>query len=259
MRLSLIFGIIFLLLGFILSILFWIWTIRGIVAKVYGKVFGKKKIVSLISFFFLSMFFYLVSTGFLSFWFATGGVSQLAEKVSYVTAVNMESARKGWTKGLVKKLERLDFSVEKVCEIGDDYENIVRSISSTEKFTTYEIYMIVENPDSNSIIRYSELRKSNIAYARDEKDVFIPAYVVNHVEFDSLPFFLKWLLPSYRRDQKKEFIPEGKSYLNIRVDIPEGHSLKKVGLGDKTFEIDESLIVPLKELPEKDPGSFSEK
>lgn len=237
-------GIVCLVIGCLLSLLFWVWFIRGIVTKIYKKHFGKGNVTATILFFFLSGLFFMISAGGFSYWLATGGYTQVSEKVSYVTAVNMESAKKGWKKGLMKKMFDLDFSVEKVCEIDGNYETFIRDASSSDKFRTYEVYMVVDNPDGAAMVSYSELRRCNIAYAKDENDIFIPGYIINHAEFDEIPSFLRWLLPSYRKEQKKEFIPQGKSYLNIRVDVPEGHSIRKVGLADKTFEIDDSIIIP---------------
>ncbi len=237
-------GIIFLCCGVVTSVIFWICLIRGILAKIYKKQFGKGNAAGVIITLVLSMFLYLFSIVSFSYWLATGGFTQVTEGVSYVTAVNMESAKKGWKKGLLKKMYALDFSVEKVCEIDGNYEALIRDASSSDKFRTYEIYMIVENPDEASMVSYSELRRCNIAYARDDADVFIPGFIINHAEFDEIPAFLKWLLPSYRKEQKMDFIPFGRSYLNIRVDVPEGHSLRKVCLADKSYEIDESIIIP---------------
>jgi len=244
-------GLVFLGISLVLFILFFVWVIRAILCKIYKKTFGKGNVVATILFPIFSGITFLVGCGILTVWLATGGFSELTEKVSYITAVNVETAKKGWTKGLLKKMDKLSFSIEKICQIENDYENNLKKNWSSDNYKTFEAFLVVENPTSNPEIRYKDLRKSNIAYAEDENGVFIPAMVVNHSEFDGIPWILKWFLPVYRVEQKKEFIPSGKSYLNVRFDIPEGHKFKKICLAEKKFDVDESKIQLIELTPVK--------
>lgn len=244
-------GLIFLGISLVLFILFVVWVIRAILSKIYKKTFGKGNVVAIILFPIFSGITFLIGCGILTVWLATGGFSELTEKVSYITAVNLETAKKGWTKGLLKKMDTLSFSIEKIAQVESDYENNFKKDWSSDKFKTFEAYLVVENPSSVPTIRYKDLRKSNIAYAEDENGAFIPAMIVNHSEFDEIPWILKWFLPNYRVEQKTEFIPGGKSYLNVRFDIPEGHQIKKICLAEKKFDIDESKIQLIELTPNK--------
>ena len=172
-------------------------------------------------------------------WLATGGVQTVTEKSAEFAAVTRESARKGWSKGLLKKMNSLDFSLDTVQEVEDEL-----SLTSSS-LKTYEATLMVKNPDGEQIT-YKELSRANIAYGEDENGVFIPGFIVNHSNSDEIPWLFRIFLPSYRKNQRTELIPQGTSYLNIRIDVAENHILKKIGLGEKTLEVDAEKILPLR-------------
>lgn len=163
----------------------------------------------------------------------------MTEKSAEFAAVTRESARKGWSKGLLKKMNSLDFSLDTVQEVEDEL-----SLTSSS-LKTYEATLMVKNPDGEQIT-YKELRRANIAYGEDENGVFIPGFIVNHSNSDEIPWLFRIFLPSYRKNLRTELIPQGTSYLNIRIDVAENHILKKIGLGEKTLEVDAEKILPLR-------------
>ena len=57
-----------------------------------------------------------------------------------------------------------------------------------------------------------------------------------------MPWLLTWLLPQYKKDQKVEFVPVGKSYLNVRTQVPNGHTLSKFVFGNAEIDIDMSKV-----------------
>ena len=221
------------------AVLFWVWAVRGILAKVYNQTFGKENVVKMLVFGLLGWVFFFVALGISAAWLATGGVQTVTEKSAEFAAITRESARKGWSKGLLKKMDALDFTLDTVQEVEDEL-----SLTSST-LHTYEAVLVVKNPGGEQIT-YAELRRANIAYAEDENGVFIPGFIVNHSNLDEIPWLFRIFMPSYRRNQRTELVPAGTSYLNIRVDIAEGHRPAKIGLGEKTIAVDESHILPLR-------------
>ena len=232
-------SILFYVAAAVLGILFWVWAVRGIVAKIYKNTFGKKNVVRLILFGLFGWLCFFIGIGFSTVWLATGGVQTVTEKSAAFAAVTRESARKGWSKGLLKKMNSLDFSLDTVQEVEDEL-----SLTSSS-LKTYEATLMVKNPDGEQIT-YKELSRANIAYGEDENGVFIPGFIVNHSNSDEIPWLFRIFLPSYRKNQRTELIPQGTSYLNIRIDVAENHILKKIGLGEKTLEVDAEKILPLR-------------
>ena len=164
-----------------------------------------------------------------------GGLERVVEKSASVASITMESARKGWSKGLLDKLNSLTFDIDSVKEVGDEL------YLSNSNFKTYEAILIVNNDNAN--ITYKELRDASIVYAEDDNGVFVPAFVVNHSTFDEVPWLFRFLLPEYRRNDQNKYLPVGRSYLNIRIDIVEGHMLKSIGIGEQVLEVGSEKIL----------------
>ncbi len=175
--------------------------------------------------------------------------------------INYESAKRNWSTKILKKTSDFNISVDKIekilsekdwlratdvdkekdmTEVELSYEKQKDELLGVNNSTCYELTLVVENNSKNAAISYKELRKSNLVYVQDENDVFIPAYIINHAEFDDVPWLLTWLLPQYKKDQKVEFVPIGKSYLNVRVEIPAGHTISKFVFGNSTIDINMS-------------------
>ncbi len=222
------------------AVLFWVWAVRAILARIYKTRFGKKNAVRLIVFGAAGWVFFFIGAGSAALWLWNGGTEKLSEKASYAAALTRESARKGWSAGLLKKLDTLDFELESVQEVEDEF----RLTSSA--LHTFEATLIVNNPNGKSDITYKELRQANVAYAEDTNGVFIPAFVVNHSSADEIPWLFRFLLPSYRRESESPFVPSGRSYLNLRFDIGSHHHIASICLGDKKFAVDTEKIEPLK-------------
>ena len=231
---------IFFIAALVLAVLFWVWVVRALLAKIYKTPFGKKNVVSLLLFGTGGWVCFFVGVGVSVAWFAAGGYEKAAEKSAYVAAVTRESARKGWSKGLLKKLDALDFSLDRVQLVEDEL-----SLTSSA-LRTYEATLVVDNRSSEPNITYKELRRASLAYAEDESGVFIPAFVVNHSTLDEIPWLLRFLLPSYRREAQRQFLPSGRSYLSVRFDIAEGHTLSAIGFGEKRIAVDAAAVLPLR-------------
>ena len=233
-------SIILFAVSLVFAVLFWVWVVRGILAKVYKTPFGKKNVVRLILFGVAGWLFFFGGSGVFVAWFAMGGYEKAAERSAYVAAATRESARKGWNKGLLKKLDALTFELDSVQEVEDEL-----SLTSSA-LRTFEATLVIDNSASDPNITYKELRRANIAYAEDENGVFIPAFIVNHSTLDEIPWLFRFLLPNYRREAQSQFLPLGRSYLNVRVDVSEGHTLKKIGVGEKVIDVESDKILPLR-------------
>lgn len=232
-------GILFFLAA-ILAVLFWVWAVRGILAKIYKTQFGKKNVILMLLFGLFGWISALIGLGVVGFLFVNGGAGKAVEKSSEIVSVTRESAKDGWTKGLLKKLDTLDFEVDKVQEVEDELDLTGSAIR------TFEATIIVNNAGNKKNISYKELRRANIAYALDENGVFIPAFIVNHSSLDEIPWLLRFFMPKYRKESELEFLPQGRSYLNVRFDVQEGHNIKSIGFGEKIIGISEDKILPLR-------------
>ena len=43
-----------------------------------------------------------------------------------------------------------------------------------------------------------------------------------------------------------EFLPAGRSYLNLRFDAADGHTIKSIALGEKIIDVSAEKILPLR-------------
>ena len=230
-------GITF-VLSLILAALFWIYLIKGIYHLITKKDFGKKNKRNCIVFAITSIIFGGFSATILISSISNGS---LTSSISHIAAVNYESARRGWSKGLLKKLKDIKFKIYSIEEANEDL--IWYNESENKNIKTYEITLLVNLPENaNPQISYKELKKANLVYCIDENDVYIPGYIINHSELDDIPWLFKWLFPSYRREQAAMYLPLGNSYLNIRVDLRAGSSIKKVVIGETKVDFPQEMI-----------------
>ncbi|MBO4385734.1 MAG: hypothetical protein J5817_01830 [Treponema sp.] len=204
----------------------------------------------------------LITAGILAFiWLLiviTGiGTFFSVKKVSVANAIpymSYESAKKNWSTKMLKKTSDFELSIDKIQQIPNEKEWIsfeadVKTDSEDSKpsktdellgkddYVTYEMTLVVNNKSDNAGISYKKLRKANLVYVQDENEVFIPAYIINHAEFDDVPWILSLFMPQYKKDQKQEFVPLGKSYLNVRVEIPNGHTISKFVFGNTVLDV----------------------
>lgn len=233
-------GSIFLLASAVCGMLFWVWVVKGILARVYKDPFGKGNVIKLILFGLLGWVFLFAAICTMAYSANKKGLSNIPEKTAEFAAVTKESFKKGWNKGLLKKLDNLDFSIEKIQEVEDEM-NMTNS-----GFRTYEATLIVKNPAEDSTLTYRELSNANIVYAEDENEVLIPAFLINHSNLDEIPWIMRAFVPAYRHDQRVTSIPEGSSYLYIRFDMEDNHKVQKIGIGERTIDVSNFQILPLK-------------
>ena len=234
-----IFAAIFFLVSLVFALLFWVQAVRGIIAKVKKQIFGTKNIVLLLVFGAAGWVFFFAGCGAVASWLSNGGIERAAEKSANFAAITKEAARKGWSEGLLKKLQHLSVSLDEIREVEDE----INLVSSSYK--TYEAVLIVENVNSSPIITYTELQKANIAYAEDENGVFMTGMILNHSALDEIPWILRFFAPKYRKENSSDFLPGGKSYLNIRFDVADGHTIKKIGFGETEISVGKEKIKPL--------------
>ncbi len=224
----------------VFAVLFWVWLARGVAAKLRKSAFGSLNVALLLLFGFFGWVCFFAGLKCSVSWLSSGGAERIAEKTAQAAAVTQESVKKGWSAGLLKKLDSLEFELESVGEVEDEFS------FAGEGVRTYEASIVVDNKGGNTDISYKEMRSANIACAYDENGVFIPAFVLNHASMDEVPWLLRFLLPAYRKEGGSEYLPAGKSYLSVRFDIPEGHTVKRIALGEKNIDVDEKMIRPLK-------------
>lgn len=226
---------IWFLIALVFAILFWVWVARVIISKINKKPFGKKNTIALILFGLFGWIFFFIGISVFTLNLRNGGLERVVEKSASVASITMESARKGWSNGLLDKLNSLTFDIDSVKEVDDEL------YLSNSNIKTYEAILIVNNDNAN--ITYKELRDASIVYAEDDNGVFVPAFVVNHSTFDEVPWLFRFLLPEYRRNEQNKYLPVGRSYLNIRIDIVEGHMLKSIGIGEQVLEVNSEKIL----------------
>ena len=231
-----IFSMIMFVLALIFAVLFWVWVVRAILTKIKKMKFGKNNIIALILFGLFGWVFFFIGIAILSVQFASGGYKKVAENSAYVAAVTADNARKGWNKGLLKKLDSLTFELDTVQEVEEEFK------MTNSNFRTFEATLIINNATLDKSITYKELRNAGIVYAEDENGVFIPAFVVNHSTFDEVPWILRFFLPNYRREAQNQYLPLGRSYLNVRIDIAEGHTIQKIGVGEQLITVGSDKI-----------------
>ncbi|MBQ9239096.1 MAG: hypothetical protein IJ191_07280 [Treponema sp.] len=231
---------LFFIAALILCILFWVWVVRGILAKVYKTAFGKGNVIALILFGVFSWGCFFIGGGVLAAWFLRGGVQTIATNGVAFAAVTKESVQRGWSAGLLEKISALDCTLDRIEEVEDELNFL------DDAYKTFEATLVVENHASAAPITYKEVQKANAVYAEDENGVFVPAFLVNHAALDEVPWFWRYFMPAYRREQRQEYIPVGKSYLNIRIDIASGHTVQKIGIGNTVLTVAPDKIQPLK-------------
>ncbi len=247
-------GVVLLVLAGFVGIAFWIFVGISIF-----KLITKKSVKK-----------YLITCGILAFfWVAivsvAVGMFVATKKDSIASAIPMisyESARQNWSQKILKKTSGFELSLDKIEVIRSEKEWLTSTDeqkasesdaarSEHEKneellglgnATSYELTVVVDNKGNNGSVKYKELRKSNLCYVQDDNGVFIPAYIINHAEFDDVPWILTFFLPQYKKEQKVEYVPLGKSYLNVRVEVPSGHKLSKFIFGNATLDIDADAV-----------------
>ncbi len=247
-------GIILIILATFIGIAFWI-----LIAVAIYKLVTKKSVKKS-----------LITSGILAFLWVVcivcgAGVIISSKKDAVINAIpyiSYESAKQNWSAKILKKTSDFKLSIDKIEVIRNEKEWLVSTdaqkkdyseamLSHEEKSeellgigttTAYELTVVVENSGSAGI-SYKELRKSNLVYVQDENGVFIPAYIINHAEFDDVPWILTWFLPQYKKEQRVEYVPVGKSYLNVRVEIPNGHTISKFIFGNAVLDVNLSDFV----------------
>ena len=233
--------IIMFLIALIFAILFWVWVVRLIIAKISKTQFGKKNIFRLLLFGLFGWIFFFIGVSIFIFQWTHGGYEKAVQKSANVAAVTFENAKKGWKSGLLKKLDSLTFEIDSVREISDE----MKLTNSDSNFNTYEATLIVNNTNSDKNITYKELRDANVVYAQDENGIYIPSFIVNHSTFDEIPWLFRFFLPKYRREAENQFLPIGRSYLNVRIDVALGHMPKSIGIGDHLIDISSDKILSI--------------
>lgn len=231
MILGILFAVLSILLGFAFVI-----SLFVLLFKLVKKT-GLKKTLITASCLFVSSVVFAVVAGLCLVKAVTDG--SMAKNITEVVNKNFETVKASWSAQMLKKADYLTLQVDKIIKPKSE-TSIFDSEVITKKYAdTYEFSVIVDNAAPSEVkISYKELRKSNLIYVKDENDIIIPAYVINHAEYDDVPWLFQFLLPSYKKEQKQEFIPYGKSYMNIRVDVPMNHEVTKVCIGNTCFDVD---------------------
>ena len=250
-------GILLFVLAGIIGLLFWIFIGLGIY-KLVTKKGAKKSFITAIVMACVWVVLSLCSVGFVG-----AKLFKSAKDTGFtMPVISYENAKQNWSNKVLKKTSNFELAVDKVAIIYDEKEWLTTTdekkanldegdasvINKAEKmlsigdYVPYELTIVVDNHSKNTGISYKELRKSNLCYVKDENGVFIPAYIINHAEFDDVPWLLTWLLPQYKKDQKVQFVPVGKSYLNVRTQVPNGHTLSKFVFGNAEIDIDMSKV-----------------
>ena len=218
-------GVLLFVLALIVGFLFWIFIVLGIY-KLVTKKGAKKSFITAIVIACVWIVLSLCSVGFVG-----AKLFKSAKDTGFtMPVISYENAKQNWSNKVLKKTSNFELAVDKVAIIYDEKEWLTKTkkkkanldesdasvINKAEKmlsignYVPYELTIVVDNHSKNSAISYKELRKSNLCYVKDENGVFIPAYIINHAEFDDVPWLLTWLLPQYKKDQKVEFVPVGK-------------------------------------------------
>ncbi len=250
-------GVLLFVLAGITGLLFWVFIGLGIYKKVTKKG-AKKSFVTAIVMACVWLVLSLCALGIV------GAKIYSSTKNGDFTmpVISYESAKRNWSNKVLKKTSDFELAVDKVAIIYDEkewlptidekkaqsdetdlsYYNKAEKMLNIGEVVPYELTIVVDNHSKNSAISYKKLRKSNLCYVKDENGVFIPAYIINHAEFDDVPWLLTWFLPQYKKDQKVEFVPVGKSYLNVRTEVPNGHVLSKFVFGNAEIDIDMNKV-----------------
>ena len=250
-------GVLLFVLAGIIGLLFWVFIGLGIYKKVTKKS-AKKCFVTAAVMAGVWALLSLCALGFVG-----AKIYSKAKNSDFaMPVISYENAKQNWSNKVLKKVSTFDLAVDKVSliynekewlstteekkaqadEVDLSYYNKEEKMLGIGDYDTYELTVIVDNHSKNTALKYKEIRKANLCYVKDENDVFIPAYVINHAEFDDVPWICTWLLPQYKKDQKVEFVPVGKSYLNVRADVPKGHTLSKFVFGNTEVDIDMSKL-----------------
>lgn len=240
-------GFLVITLATLVGLAFWVF-VAILLYKLVKKQSVKKTIIAAV----------ILAVTWLLIVFAGIGTFIAVKKDSVAKAIpyiSYESAKKNWSTKVLKKTSNFELSIDKIQEIPNEKEwlfsaevDIKDGSENTQNSRTdqlwdkdgrvsYELTLVVNNKSDNAGISYKELRKSNLVYVQDENEVFIPAYIINHAEHDDVPWILSWFLPQYKRDQKLEYVPLGKSYLNVRVEVPKGHTISKFVFGNTVLDV----------------------
>ncbi|MBP5748601.1 MAG: hypothetical protein J6W63_09605, partial [Treponema sp.] len=232
-------GFLFIALATLVGLAFWVF-VAILLYKLVKKQSVKKTLIAAV----------ILAVCWVLIVFAGIGTFFVAKKDSVAKAlpyISYESAKKNWSTKVLKKTSNFELSIDKIQEIPNEKEWIFSEEGNPKDSKTdelwdkdgrvsYELTIVVNNKSENAGISYKELRKANLVYVQDENEVFIPAYIINHAEHDDVPWILSWFLPQYKRDQKQEYVPLGKSYLNVRVEIPKGHTISKFVFGNTVLD-----------------------
>ncbi|MGP1458861.1 MAG: hypothetical protein ACTTKL_06080 [Treponema sp.] len=154
-----------------------------------------------------------------------------------IAARSAESVKKGWSKVLLSKIDKLSVSFVSIREIGEDERDLF-DFADTNGKKIFEILLAVENPlDGSKKISYRKINKEQLIFGRDADGNYIPVFIIDDSGLSTIPWILTFFLPTYRKDRASTFIPIGKSELRLRFDVVDRDSIEKIIFGNKEIPI----------------------
>ncbi len=148
-----------------------------------------------------------------------------------------ESVKKGWSKVLLGKIDKLSVSFVSIREIGEDERDLF-DFADTNGKKIFEILLAIENPlDASKKISYRKINKEQLIFGRDGDGNYMPVFIIDDSGLSTVPWILTFFLPTYRKDRASTFIPSGKSELRLRFDAVDRDSIEKIIFGNKEIPI----------------------